>query len=210
MPAPWLRATAFFLIMNLQAIFEIGAASPQQFPEPTLPEIAFAGRSNVGKSSLLNTLVGTKQLARVSTTPGKTQEINFYRIDESFRFVDLPGYGYAKTSQQRRRSWGKLITTYFDSGRPLAMVVHLIDSRLTLQDSDARVLRMFIEGGFPVQVVLTKIDKLKQGERVRQERVLASALEDLGYRNRLILLSSLKGIGRKDLLQSIFLAAGSR
>ena len=196
--------------MNLNAKFEIGAASPQQFPEPTLPEIAFAGRSNVGKSSLLNTLVGTKQLARVSTTPGKTQEINFYRIDESFRFVDLPGYGYAKTSQQRRRSWGKLITTYFDSGRPLAMVVHLIDSRLTLQDSDARVLRMFIEGGFPVQVVLTKIDKLKQGERVRQERKLASALEELGYRNRLILLSSIKGIGRKELLQSIFLAAGSR
>jgi GTP-binding protein len=196
--------------MQLHAIFEIGAVSPTQFPEPTMPEIAFAGRSNVGKSSLLNSLVGAKQLARVSTTPGKTQEINFYRVDESFRFVDLPGYGYAKTSQQRRRSWGKLITNYFEAGRPLALVIHLIDSRLTLQESDARVLRLFVEDGFPVQVVLTKIDKLKQGERVRQERALHTALEALGYRNNIIPLSSLKGIGRKELLNSIFSAAGSR
>ncbi|MDT8323214.1 MAG: ribosome biogenesis GTP-binding protein YihA/YsxC [Bacteroidota bacterium] len=196
--------------MHFHTHFEIGAASPQQFPEANLPEIAFAGRSNVGKSSLLNSLLGAKQLARVSTTPGKTQEINFYRVDDSFRFVDLPGYGYAKTSQQRRRSWGKLITAYFEGGRPLALVVQLLDSRLPLQESDARVLRWFVEEGFPVQAVLTKIDKLKQGERVMQERTLRAALEELGYRNSVIPLSSLKGIGRKELLQSIFLAAGSR
>lgn len=196
--------------MHFHATFEIGAASPHQFPEATLPEIAFAGRSNVGKSSLLNALLGAKQLARVSTTPGKTQEINFYRVDDSMRFVDLPGYGYAKASQTRRRSWGKLITDYFESGRPLALVVQLIDSRLPLQESDARVLRWFVEEGFPVQAVLTKVDKLKQGERVRQERTLGAALEELGYRNRVLPLSSLKGIGRKELLQSIFLAAGSR
>ncbi len=196
--------------MHFRATFEIGAASPHQFPEGTLPEIAFAGRSNVGKSSLLNALLGTKQLARVSTTPGKTQEINFYRVDEDFRFVDLPGYGYAKTSKAHRRSWGKLITNYFESGRPLALVVQLFDSRLPLQESDARVLRWFVEEGFPVQAVLTKVDKLKQGERVRQERTLTASLEEIGYRNRIIMLSSLKGIGRKELLQSIFLAAGSR
>lgn len=181
-----------------------------QFPEGGLPEIAFAGRSNVGKSSLLNTLVGAKQLARVSTTPGKTQEINFYRVNEEFRFVDLPGYGYAKTSQTKRRSWGKLITQYFEAGRPLALVVQLFDSRLPLQESDARVLRWFVEEGFPVQAVLTKVDKLKQGERVRQERTLTAGFEELGYRNRVLLLSSLKGIGKKELLQAIFLAAGSR
>jgi len=203
------QATAFFLNMHLHAIFEIGAASQQQFPEPLLPEVAFVGRSNVGKSSLLNSLVGSKQLARVSSTPGKTQEINFFRIDDSYRFVDLPGYGYAKASQQKRRSWGQLITRYFESDRPIAMVIQLIDSRLPLQESDARVLRWYVEEGFPVQVVLTKIDKLKQGERVKQERKLRAALEDMGYRNKVILLSSLKGIGKKDLMKTILSAIGN-
>lgn len=195
--------------MKLQAEFEIGAVSAAQFPQPAYPEIAFVGRSNVGKSSLLNTLVGAKQLARVSTTPGKTREINFFLVENRMRFVDLPGYGYAKTSQENRRSWGKLITEYFELGRPISLVIQLIDSRLPLQSSDAGVVRWFIEAGLPMQIVLTKIDKLKQGERVRQERKLGDALEDLGYRNRLLLLSSLKGIGRKELLQRIYTAAGS-
>lgn len=191
--------------MQLRAVFEIGAASPQQFPEPVYPEIAFAGRSNVGKSSLLNMLVGARQLAKVSATPGKTQQINFFRVEDRLRFVDLPGYGYAKASQGQRRDWGKLITAYFDANRPLAMVVQLVDARLPLQDSDARVLRWFVENGFPLQVALTKIDKLKQGERVRQERTLAQAMEQQGYRGGLLLLSSLKGLGKKELLASIFL-----
>jgi GTP-binding protein len=190
--------------MNLRATFEIGAASPQQFPAPDLPEIAFAGRSNVGKSSLLNMLVGAKQLAKVSATPGKTQQINFFLVEERMRFVDLPGYGYAKASQGQRRDWGRLITSYFEHGRPLAMVVQLIDARLPLQDSDARVMGWFVENGMPLQIALTKIDKLKQGERVRQERVLSQAMEQLGYRGSFVLLSSLKGIGKKELLTSIF------
>lgn len=193
----------------MQAIFEIGAVSAEQFPDPAYPEVVFVGRSNVGKSSLLNNLVGAKKLARVSTTPGKTREINFFLVDEQLRFVDLPGYGYAKTSHEKRRSWGRLITTYFEIGRPLALIVLLIDSRLPMQQSDAGVLRWFIEAGFPLQVVLTKIDKLKQGERVRQERLLGSALEELGYRNRIIPFSSVKNIGRKELLQRIFTTAGS-
>jgi len=202
-------STAFFLNMRMQAIFEIGAVSAKQFPDPDYPEVVFVGRSNVGKSSLLNNLVGAKKLARVSTTPGKTREINFFLVDEQLRFVDLPGYGYAKTSHENRRSWGRLITTYFEIGRPLALIVLLIDSRLPLQQSDAGVLRWFIEAGFPLQVVLTKIDKLKQGERVRQERILGTALEELGYRNRILLFSSVRNIGRKELLHRIYTAAGS-
>jgi GTP-binding protein len=190
--------------MQLRTLFETGAASPQQFPEADFPEVAFAGRSNVGKSSLLNMLVGAKQLARVSSTPGKTQQINFFLVEERMRFVDLPGYGYAKASQKDRREWGKLITTYFESDRPIAMVLQLIDSRLPLQDSDARVMQWFVEQGLPLQVALTKVDKLKQGERVRQERSLGEAFLQLGYRGSLILLSSLKGTGKKDLLTSIF------
>lgn len=193
-----------FFAMNLRAIFEIGAASPRQFPAPSLPEIAFAGRSNVGKSSLLNMLVGARQLARVSSTPGKTQQINFFAIDERMRFVDLPGYGYAKASQGQRRDWGRLITDYFESERPLAMVLQLIDSRLPIQDSDARVMKWLIEQGLPLQVALTKIDKLKQGERVRQERTLADAFLKVGYRGSFIPLSSIKGTGKKELLNSIF------
>lgn len=195
--------------MNLRASFVIGAARPQQFPEPTLPEIAFAGRSNVGKSSLLNMLVGARQLAKVSATPGKTQQINFFLVEDRVRFVDLPGYGYAKASQDRRREWGQLITAYFESERPLSMVVQLIDARHPLQESDARVLRWFVDNGHPVQVALTKVDKLKQGERVRQERRLGEECLAVGYRGGLILLSSLTGTGKKELLAAIFTRIGT-
>lgn len=190
--------------MQIRALFEIGAASPKQFPEGNFPEIAFAGRSNVGKSSLLNMLVGARQLARVSATPGKTQQINFFMVEERMRFVDLPGYGYAKASQGQRRDWGRLITDYFEGERPLAMVLQLIDARLPIQDSDARVMKWLIGQGLPLQVALTKIDKLKQGERVRQERTLAEAFLQLGYRGNLIPLSSVKGLGKKELLTAIF------
>ncbi|MBE0644703.1 MAG: YihA family ribosome biogenesis GTP-binding protein [Bacteroidetes bacterium] len=190
--------------MQLRTLFETGAATPQQFPTADFPEIAFAGRSNVGKSSLLNMLVGAKQLARVSSTPGKTQQINFFLVDGRMRFVDLPGYGYAKASQKDRREWGKLITTYFEIGRPIAMVLQLIDSRLPLQESDAQVMQWLVQQGLPLQVALTKVDKLKQGERVRQERSLGEAFLQLGYRGNCIMLSSLKGTGKKELLTSIF------
>ncbi|MBR9977682.1 MAG: YihA family ribosome biogenesis GTP-binding protein [Bacteroidetes bacterium] len=190
--------------MQLRTSFEIGAADSRQFPAPGLPEIAFAGRSNVGKSSLLNLLVGSRQLARVSNTPGKTQQINFFLVEERMRFVDLPGYGYAKVSQGKRRDWGRLITTYFESDRPLAMVIQLIDSRLPLQASDAQVMQWLIEQGMPLQLALTKIDKLKQGERVRQERILTANAQEIGYRGGMILLSSLKGTGKKELLKAIF------
>jgi GTP-binding protein len=190
--------------MQLRATFETGAASPQQFPTAGYPEIAFAGRSNVGKSSLLNMLVGARQLARVSSTPGKTQQINFFLVEERMRFVDLPGYGYAKASQEHRREWGRLITEYFECGRPISMVVQLIDARLPLQESDARVMQWFVNQGLPLQVALTKVDKLKQGERVRQERSLREGFLQLGYRGSCIMLSSLKGTGKQELLNAIF------
>lgn len=196
--------------MQLRTSFEIGAADHRQFPAPDYPEIAFAGRSNVGKSSLLNLLVGSRQLARVSNTPGKTQQINFFLVEERMRFVDLPGYGYAKVSQGKRRAWGRLITTYFESDRPLAMVIQLIDSRLPLQESDAQVMQWLIEQGMPLQLALTKIDKLKQGERVRQERILTANAQEIGYRGGMILLSSLKGTGKKELLKSIITRIDAR
>ncbi len=193
--------------MQLLTTFDISAASVRQFPEGSLPEVAFVGRSNVGKSSLLNLLTGRKGLARVSATPGKTQQINFYTVDGVLRLVDLPGYGYAKASQHSRRQWGKLITDYFDAGRPLRMVFQLVDARLPLQESDASVLHWFSERRLPVQVVLTKIDKLGQSDRAKQLRALALAMRPLGYEGDLLAVSSTKGLGRKELLQRMF--AGS-
>ncbi len=180
-----------------------------QFPVPDRFECAFVGRSNVGKSSLLNLLTGLRSLAKVSSTPGKTRLINFFLIDDGIRFVDLPGYGYAKASHSSRQEWGRLITTYFEAARPLGVVLQLIDSRLPFQASDAGVLRWFIERNIPVQIVLTKIDKLNQSERSKQTRLLLAAMVDVGYRGDLLPVSSLKGQGKKELMQRIFDLQGS-
>jgi len=188
--------------MNI--VFEISAASPAQFPEATQDEIAFVGRSNVGKSSLLNMLVGIKQLARVSATPGKTQQINFFSIDGKLRLVDLPGYGYAKASQRQRQAWGKLMTAYFEQDRPLRMIVQLIDSRLPPQVSDSQVLAWFLERRLPVQLVMTKIDKLRQSDRVKQPRLLLAGFRELGYTSDILCVSSLSGYGKKELSGRLF------
>ncbi|MCZ7556615.1 MAG: ribosome biogenesis GTP-binding protein YihA/YsxC [Bacteroidia bacterium] len=193
----------------MHAVFEISAVSPSQFPAPDRKEFAFVGRSNVGKSSLLNLLTGLKGLAKVSATPGKTRQINFFRIGDTLRFVDLPGYGYAKASHTSRAEWGKLITNYFGEQRPLGLVLQLIDSRLPLQASDASVLGLFIERVLPVQIVLTKVDKLNQSERSKQTRLLLNAMREIGYTGDLLLVSSLKGLGKKELLQRIFDSAGN-
>ena len=192
----------------MQASFETSAAKAAQFPLADVPEIVFVGRSNVGKSSLLNALTGRVGLAKVSTTPGKTQLINFFRIDERMRFVDLPGYGYAKVSASMRDSWSALIRSYFDAGRPIALVLQLVDSRLPLQDSDADMIAWFIERQMPLQIVVTKIDKLNQSERVKQGRTLLSSIRDLGCGSTLLGFSALKGIGRAELLKAIVTAAG--
>jgi GTP-binding protein len=188
----------------IDSIFEISAAQPRQFPEPSLPEVVFLGRSNVGKSSLINSLTGKKQLAKVSNTPGKTRLVNFFRVNEAIRFVDLPGYGFAKVSHEERRAWDKLIMSYLESERPLAMVLLLIDSRHPLQEMDGRMVAWFMQNRFPLQIVLTKVDKLKQGELAAQKRHLGSALKDCGYGETLLLFSSVKGTGKKELLEKVF------
>ena len=192
--------------MNLKATLEISAAGAHQFPQPDVPEIVFIGRSNVGKSSLLNVLTGYKQLARVSSTPGKTRQINFFRISDDMRFVDFPGYGYAKVSKQERASWSRLISAYFEQDRPLVLVHLLIDSRHKLQDSDASVLGWLTSRELPLQIVLTKIDKLKQKDRIRQVRELGAAFQELGSMVPALQFSAVKGIGKKELLRGIFSA----
>jgi GTP-binding protein len=151
--------------------FVVSAAGPSQFPADGLPEIALLGRSNVGKSSLINTLVGKKGLAFTSSTPGRTQTINFYRIDGAFYLVDLPGYGYARASKERARSWHKLIEQYLLEHKSLAFSFVILDIRRGWMEPDLELKRWLEHYGRRYLVVATKMDKLrKQSE---QERGLA-------------------------------------
>ncbi len=142
------------------AEFVIGAAAPTQFPKQPTAEVAFAGRSNVGKSSLLNLLVGRKSLAKISSTPGKTQQINFFRINDRFQFVDLPGYGYAKVSKTDREAWARLIESYLRHRDQLSLVVSLSDIRHPPTALDIEMFHWLDAIGRPFLIVLTKHDKV--------------------------------------------------
>ncbi len=159
------------------ADFEITAALAEQLPVDDLPEVAFSGRSNVGKSSLINRVVERRGLARTSATPGKTASINFYRLD-GMRMVDLPGYGYAKVSDTERKRWNKLIQGYFDADRDLRLVLQLVDMRHAPSKEDRQMIDYFVEAGIPFVVVMTKADKLNKRERAAAEELMAQFFEE--------------------------------
>ncbi len=149
------------------------AAQPSEYPPIQFPEIAFAGRSNVGKSTLINTLVGVRGLARTSQTPGKTRRIHFFDIGGRYGLVDLPGYGYAQVSQQERASWGKIIETFLRQRESLVCVVVLIDLRRGVGEQDAQLIEFLHAIGKPCVPVFTKADKLKGNEKRNQLRRLS-------------------------------------
>jgi len=151
---------------KVSARFVTSAAQPSDFPPASLPEIAVVGRSNVGKSSLINTLVGQSGLARTSRTPGRTRLVNWFAIDERFHLVDLPGYGYAEVSQATRESWRPLIETYLADRKSLAGVLLLIDIRRGVQDAELDFVPWLAERDTPVVVALTKSDKLPKNKRM--------------------------------------------
>lgn len=191
--------------MNLHsAAFERTAALPEQLPPDDLPEVAFSGRSNVGKSSLINRLLGRRGLARTSATPGKTANINFYRLD-TLRLADLPGYGYAKVSQAERRRWNGLIQGYLDADRDLRLVLQLVDMRHPPTKDDRMMIEYFVEAELPFLVVLTKADKLNRTERTsREEAMRAEFAEYDGI--RMIPFSAVTGEGvetLRDILDSV-------
>jgi GTP-binding protein len=168
-----------------------------------LPQVAFSGRSNVGKSSLINTLLRRtrKKIAHVSATPGKTQALNFYRVNDDFFLVDLPGYGYARAPQATRDSWAELIQWYLGESGQVLGVVHLVDARHPPTKHDRRMVEYLGDVGLPALIVLTKVDKLKRGER---ERALPRASEALGVEEEQILsFSSKTGEGRDTLLEAL-------
>ena len=156
-----------------QAEFIKSATKPAHYPEESLPEIAFAGRSNVGKSSLINVLVNRKNLVRTSNTPGRTQLINFFRINGTFTFVDLPGYGFAKVPLAVKREWGPMMETYLSRRENLRGVVLILDIRRTPTDDDLQMLQWLRACGIPPLVVVTKCDKLSKNQRARQAALIA-------------------------------------
>jgi GTP-binding protein len=166
-------------------------------PESVLPEVAFAGRSNVGKSSLLNRLVHRKKFARVSNTPGRTREINFFKVNDAFVFVDLPGYGYARVSKERRAEWRPLIESFLRRSPQLRGIVQLLDVRHDPTNDDRLMLDFLSELGVPTIVVLTKIDKLTASERRKR---LAELPLRLGLdAEQVIAFSAATGEGRDEL-----------
>ena len=152
--------------MNLNNVeLMLSAVSKRQYPNTNLPEIAFAGRSNVGKSSLINKLLNRKKLARVSAQPGKTATINFYDIDKTLIFVDLPGYGFAKVSKQEKEKWGRMIEEYLNEREQLIQVVLLVDMRHKPTGDDIMMFEWMVESGFNPVVIATKKDKVKPSQR---------------------------------------------
>ena len=184
------------------------AVSKKTCPEETLPEIVFVGRSNVGKSSLINSLTRRKSLARTSGTPGKTQTINFFRVTlkvaedrREIFFVDLPGYGYAKTSKTNRKLWAKFVDEYLSSGRDIKFVCQLVDMRHEPQESDLQSFASLVEKNLPVLIVATKSDKI--GKTVRQKH-LDAIQKAFGLDAESILpYSSTKNEGRSELLDVV-------
>ena len=195
------------MAVNLQKTEVIlSAASPKDFLRDGLPQIAFAGRSNVGKSSVINRLLNRKNFARVGAAPGKTIHINYFKIDGAFYLVDLPGYGYAKVSKSERDRWGKLMETYFAHQELMTMGVMIVDSRHKPTADDCTMAQWFKDTGRPMVVVANKLDKLKKSEiqpNLDQIRLTLELEEDVPV----IPFSAEKGDGRQDLLSAIFAAA---
>ena len=170
-------------------------------PETTLPEIAFAGRSNVGKSSLINALVHRKKLARVSNTPGRTREINFFEVNGTFILADLPGYGYARVSKEAKAAWRPLIEGYLQQTPALRGVVLLLDVRHRPTDDDVQMLDFLASLETPTLIVATKVDKLRAAER--QSRIETLALEAGVDAEQVIPFSAVSGTGRDELAGAV-------
>lgn len=167
--------------MKIRSLDFLGSAvRDDQFPPADLPEIALAGRSNVGKSSLLNMLLNRTNFARTSSTPGKTQTINFYEINKQFRFVDLPGYGYAKVSKAKKATWAAFIENYLHVRDNLIDIFLLVDTRHKPSDEDKAMYRYIIQNGFSGTVVMTKTDKLTQSEIAKAKKMIEQELQTFG------------------------------
>lgn len=180
----------------------MSAVSPKQYPEDGRPEIALAGRSNVGKSSTINTILNRKKLARVSQSPGKTRTINFYLINEEYYLVDLPGYGYAKVSKSEKATWGKMMERYLSSRKNLYEVVLLVDIRHEPTDDDKMMYDWIKHYGYGSIVVATKSDKISRGQYQKHFKIIRQKL-GMSPEDKIIPISSLKREGIDKLWDGI-------
>ena len=185
-----------------QAEFVRSAAEQSQFIYDGRPQVTFAGRSNVGKSSVINRLLNRRNFARVGATPGKTNQINYFRIDNKIYFTDLPGYGYAQVSQQERDRWGRLMENYFASEGLVTLGVQIVDARHKPTADDVTMCDWFKGSGCPLIVVANKLDKLKKSEIEPNLQVIRETLQ-LGEDDMLIPFSAEKGTGKNELLAAI-------
>lgn len=191
------------MTLNTQrAEFIRSAAGPKDFPRDPLPQVAFAGRSNVGKSSVINRLLNRRNFARVGSAPGKTTHINYFRIDEKLYLVDLPGYGYAKVSQQEKERWAGLIQSWFDDPELMTLGILIVDARHKPTADDQKMADYFRTTGRPWAVVANKLDKLKKSELEANLTLIWETLAlEVGV--KLIPFSAEKGTGREELLRLI-------
>lgn len=186
--------------INAELLYTAGKAS--QLKPSVLPEIVFSGRSNVGKSSLINKLVNRKALARVSGQPGKTATINFFKVGDSFNLVDLPGYGYAKVSHAEKVRWAELVEGYFAQDRKFALIVQIVDMRHNPTKDDLNMIEFLSNSGIPFAVVLTKKDKLKKTQQIKQFEQIKSILNNYGDM-KIFTFSALKGDGTEEIREYI-------
>jgi len=184
------------------ARFEKGAVRPEQYPDNDIPEITFVGRSNVGKSSLINALLNRKNLAKVASKPGRTREINFFNVDDTVYFVDLPGYGYAKVSKEVKYAWSESIETYLNTSKKLKMIVMVVDIRHTPTEDDKMMNRWLVSSSLPYVVVATKMDKIPRSKL--KERLLdISGTLKLDSNTPLVPFSAETKEGRETLMNYI-------
>lgn len=186
-----------------QAEFIISAVKRAQFPTDNLPEIAFVGRSNVGKSSIINAITNRRKLVKVSGTPGKTRLINFFLINNDSYFVDLPGYGYAKISKEAKKEWGKMIETYLKDRQELKKVILLLDCRRVPNEDDILMYNWIIHYGYKCMIIATKSDKLTKRELSISEKTIKDKLK-LNSDEGIQFYSSLKKVGTDIVLDKIF------
>ena len=188
-------------MMIKSAEFVTSAVKPAHYPSPDLPEIAFAGRSNVGKSSLINTLVNRKRLVKTSATPGRTQLINFFIVNKAVYFVDLPGYGYARVPAAVKKHWGPMIETYLTSRKTLKGVALILDIRRMPGPEEANLLAWLGRYDIAIILILTKVDKLSKTNQLKQRQMIADALAK--NKSELILFSAKTRKGKKEVLDAI-------
>lgn len=191
-----------------QAEFVISAVGPSQYPQDALPEIALAGRSNVGKSSLINRMIGRKNLARTSSQPGKTQTLNYYLINQDLYFVDLPGYGYAKVSKTQREQWGKFIENYLLNRETLKLVLLLVDMRHPPTKDDQAMYEWLVHNNLPVFVVATKADKIPKTRWQKHIKIVKETLGMPKGSEGVLMFSSELGLGKDELWHQLEQAIG--